>query len=169
MDGGLVSLPVITKEVTVRSVEIDDFPFFWAGYRAGAFEHIIPSDVTPDEFKNYLTGILTACGQGVTLVEGDRIIALIPIVRHLTYNEVIEQIWMPWVSPRTKYEATVTLWRYMREIRKTMGWTRANDLRFFKRICEHGVMKLVGQTDGLFPDEDAYLFASTKLEETSDG
>ena len=157
------------------------FPFAWAAYRRGVFNHIpdFPEGLDAAEFTARLadTALTVARMGGEVLValadtsKGEIPLALVT-VEYSDGKAFPHALWFPEASYRNKLELGLVLFIELKKqhlvlvTAKTPKGQKSSDVKFFEHLGKYGVLRRVGTIHGYFgPDQNAVLFQSVVANE----
>jgi hypothetical protein len=154
----------------------EHFPFAWAAYRRGVFEHIpdFPEGLDAAEFTARLADTaLTVARMGGEIVvaiastpQGNIPLAL-ATVEYSDGKAFPHAIWFPEASYRNKLELGLMLFIALKEhhlvlvTAQTAKGEKSADVKFFEHLGKYGVLRRVGTIHGYFGSgQNAVMFQS---------
>lgn len=168
----------------------DDIKYVGAAWKMGALnlDPIFDHDLTAEEFKalfqwyartNY--GVFQIDGDGLPVEAGLGAWTFIarskrgkdePVGFYLGWvrGRIIQtgaMIWFPWASHRNVIESAVNFFDKMRREHVVIDFAEAKDKKFFETICRHGVMRRIGTSYEVYPDDRCVVFETVSVKHGS--
>lgn len=157
----------------------DHIPYFWAGYRVGAFDNLTPvfkNKLTNEEFADELddyisTNNLTPFSLFGVVKGVPRIIGIAMFWVRGRVMETSDIIWFPWASKRLILECYINFVNKIRkeEFDKTgknymiLEYAQEKDAKFFDHVCSYGIMRRVGTSYEIYQDAKCCVYESRSI------
>lgn len=147
--------------------------YAWAAYKKGSFlilgEPFADTELNAHEFRvAFLAEVTTRYHSAWTLL-ADSSKGFVPVgfvfgiwphadPRYAPYMIVGDMVWMPWASSRNKIESAVQFFERGRGGIPMMEYARPADKKFFDVLEMHKVMRRIGTSFNIYPNEPAAVF-----------
>ena len=156
----------LSRNVTVRPIEVDDLKYAWAAYRKGGLRDVFEiEDMEPSEFRAAFEELVQAVVDATWIVSAPTPKGPIPVGIVLgnwhpvgVLMVVIGIEWFPWASTRNVIEGTVAFFNEARKEMNMIGYVRPDHKKLYEVVLKHGIMRRIGTSHNVFPDEPATVF-----------
>lgn len=78
------------------------------------------------------------------------------------YMILDQLVWLPWSTPRNRIESATNFFNSTRNDIPMIGYARERDKKFFEVMMKHGIMRRIGTSFNVFPDEPAAVYETRK-------
>lgn len=151
---------LLSREIDIRPVAVEDVRYLYAGYRLGAFDEYImpPKNMSPDEFREFLVEyaesafvLYTATVEGSDpLCVGHTNVAGNRMECHIN--------WMPWATDRNKLEVIGKFLKEMNQSYTILTVVSEKNKGALFHIRKYGLMRYIGEIKKYFGTEKGYAF-----------
>lgn len=86
-----------------------------------------------------------------------------PDPRYAPFMIVGDIVWMPWTTPRNRIESAVQFFTHGRAGIPMVEYANERNKKFFETIAKHGVMRRIGTSFCVYPDEPAAVFETRNI------
>lgn len=163
----------LNRDLEFRAFQEEDVKFVWAAYKIDGLsefdEKFADKSLSASEFQAaFMEELLSVYHEGWTLiaptVKGVRPVGMVlgfwahPDPRFKTYLNIGCILWFPWASARNRVESAVNFFNAMRTEVKMVDYVRHKDKKFFEMLARHGVMRRVGTSYNVYPNQPALIF-----------
>jgi hypothetical protein len=147
--------------------------YAWAAYRKGAFA-ILGGPLSQEgmdaaAFKEAFIAEVFSRYDGAWTLFGETKTDFMPVgfvfgfyshpdPRYAPFMIVGDLIWFPWASSRNRIESAVQFFSRGRAGIPMVEYARETDKKFFESIARHGVLRRVGTSHNIYPNEPAAVF-----------
>jgi len=154
-------------------------PYFWAAYKLKAFDGLadeFKEELTSEEFSYLLNKFIGENSLTPFSFFGDvngvnRIIGIGLFDCKGRILETTDILWFPWAGDRLILECYVN---FVNSIRKKkvndtnnsyliLEFAREKDKKFFDKVCSYGIMRRVGTSYEVYPDEKCCIYESRSI------
>ena len=85
-----------------------------------------------------------------------------PLVEIAPYMILNVMLWLPWATARNRIESAVNFFNQIRNHIPMMGFAREKDKKFYVTMMRHGIMRQVGTSFNVFPNESAAVYETRR-------
>lgn len=157
------------RAVSHRPIDDDDVRYAWAAYKKGALavmgKPFDGADLDAAEFKATFEKAVVANFDAAWTLSAPTKRGVMPVGMvfgvwepRRPYMVVAGVAWFPWASGRNVVESTVAFFNARRKEIPMVGYAKQAHKRIYEICCQHGVMRRVGTSWVVFPDEQAAIF-----------
>lgn len=158
----------LARHVEVRAMQPDDLKYLWAAYKKGALaplgEVFSSADLDQEKFRQAFDMAAEQYSEGWIISAGTRhgfrpiglvLGALSPLSAYMVIGGIV---WFPWASRRNIVEGTVSFFNLIRKSFPWIGYASNAHKRLYEVCCMHGIMRRIGTSYVVFPNEAAAMF-----------
>lgn len=167
----------LRQNIQIQGLEDEHFRYLYAAYKEGSLvslgETFVDTSLEPAEFREALTQELVHTYHGAWVVAADTSKGFLPVGLVLGFFShpdpakspfmiVGDMVWFPWATARRRVEAAV---RFFHEVRAEFPFVEYADLEakpFFELIARHGVLRRVGTSYNVYPDQPTAIFETRR-------
>lgn len=158
----------LSRKLDFRPIEDEDMKYAWASYKKGALASMggVFSDttLTADEFKTAFQVEVTTTYHGAWTLFAETRRGYMPVglvlgfyshpnPRFAPFMIVGDMIWFPWSSSRNRVESAVYFFSKIRSQIPMVEYASEQHKRFFEMIAKHGIMRRIGTSHNVYPDQ----------------
>lgn len=163
----------LARKPVFRPIEQEDMKYIWAAYRNGALETMgddfKSADLSAADFAQRFEQEILANYSGAWTMFAETKRGMIPVGLALGFYSHHDQkfapfmivgdlIWFPWSTHRNRIESAVNFFHRIRSTTPMVEYARGEYKRFFEMICQHGVMRRIGTTYNVYPNEATAIY-----------
>ena len=156
-----------------RPLERDDLRYIWAAYKKGSLASMGGVFASPDmdsvDFSTAFEAEITTVYHAAWILMADTKRGIMPVglvlgfyshpnPRFAPFMIIGDMIWFPWASKRNKVESAVNFFNRIRHEIKMVEYANEKAKKFFEMICQHGIMRRIGTSFNVYPNEPTAVF-----------
>lgn len=163
----------LARKPSFRPIEEADMKYIWAAYRKGSLASMggdfVSGEMTAAEFAQRFEQEIIGNYAGAWTLFAETKRGAIPVGLALGFYShpnpklapfmiVGDLIWFPWSTHRNRIESAVNFFHRIRATVPMVEYARGEYKRFFEMICQHGVMRRIGTTHNVYPNEAVAVY-----------